>query len=167
RAQDPDLVALDEERREERQPLDVVEMRMRQQDRQRPLALAELAPHQLLRQLGRPGPEVDQQPLLRARDQLHRRGVAAVAQELATRHRERAAHSPEPDLQVPSGPTIRVIPSDDVTTLIPRFAPCDRYSAAMRSIWSSPCVGAWWYSTSVRTCASRQISSAWSGVECP
>ena len=46
RAEDPDLVALDEERREERQALDVIEVRVREQDRQLALPLAELAAHQ-------------------------------------------------------------------------------------------------------------------------
>ena len=92
---DGHLVAALVERREERQPLDVIPVGVA--DEQVDARVAGLAFGQLLAQLADPGAGVDDDTRSRRRADLDARGVAAITFGLGPRHGKRPANAPEAD----------------------------------------------------------------------
>ena len=96
--EDVDLVARAVERREERQALDVIPVRVADQDRGLAAAVAEAALHQRLAEVADAGAGVDDDRIGVARPDLDTRGVPAVPVGRPPRDGDRATDSPEPDL---------------------------------------------------------------------
>ena len=118
-AVDVEAVARHEDRREEREALDVVPVGVRQQHRGDALAAPHVAGHELVPEAHDAGPHVEDDQL--AARAVHRdaRGVAAVAVGLGPRRRDRPAHAPEADPHAPRSPTSIVMPSWAATSVSP------------------------------------------------
>jgi hypothetical protein len=139
-----ELVPRHEHGPEEREALDVVPVRVREQDRGPALPLAELAAHQHRAERHQARAHVDDDQGVLARLHRHARGVAAVAVGLRPRRRDRPAHAPERDAHQSSSPTVSSMPSYADSTSNGAPASLMRQVSRIRSCSSSLRAGAWW-----------------------